>query len=33
VQERRFARDDGGHITRHEQVRLNREENGLRHHI
>jgi len=33
VQERRFARHDGGHITRHEQVRLNREENGLRHHI
>jgi hypothetical protein len=26
VQERRFARHDGGHITRHEQRRLNHEE-------
>jgi hypothetical protein len=33
VQERRFARHDGSHLTRHEQVRLNREENGVRHHI
>jgi hypothetical protein len=32
-QERFFARHDGGHITRHEQARLNREENGVRHHI
>ena len=33
VQERTFARHDNGHITRHEQVRLNHEENGVRHHI
>lgn len=32
-QERFFARHDGGHITRHEQARLNHEENGVRHHI
>jgi len=28
-QERRFARHDGGHITRAEQHRLNREENKV----
>ena len=28
-QERRFARHDGGHITRGEQHRLNREENKV----
>jgi hypothetical protein len=33
VQERRDARHFGGHITRHEQARLNREEGGVRHHI
>jgi Flp pilus assembly protein TadB len=33
VQERNFARHDGGHITRHEQRRLNHEETGVRHHI
>jgi hypothetical protein len=33
MQERRFARHDGGHISRWEQARLNREENGVRHHI
>jgi hypothetical protein len=32
-QERRFARHDGGHITRVEQARLNHEENGVRRHI
>lgn len=29
LQERRFARHDGGHITRGEQHRLNREENRV----
>jgi hypothetical protein len=33
MQERRFARHDNGHITRHEQVRLNHEENGVHRHI
>ena len=33
MQERRFARHDGGHLTRWEQARLNHEENGVRHHI
>ena len=33
LQERRFARHDGGHITRREQARLNHEENGVRRHI
>jgi hypothetical protein len=33
VQERSFARHDGGHITRHDQTRLNHEETGVRHHI
>jgi|HubBroStandDraft_1064217.scaffolds.fasta_scaffold77604_2 hypothetical protein len=33
VQERRMAALHGGHLTRHEQVKLNREENGARHHI
>ena len=32
-QERYFARRDGGHLTRFEQHRLNREENGVRHHV
>ena len=32
-QERVFARHDGGHLTRHEQARLNHEETGVRHHI
>jgi hypothetical protein len=32
-QERFYARHDDGHITRWEQSRLNREENGVRHHI
>jgi hypothetical protein len=32
-QERFFARHDGGHLTRHEQARLNHEETGVRHHI
>ncbi|MFI4933138.1 MAG: hypothetical protein ACHP7N_00810 [Caulobacterales bacterium] len=32
-QERRFASFDGGHITRGEQWRLNREESHLRRHI
>jgi hypothetical protein len=29
MQERRFARHDGGHLTRAEQVRLNHEENRV----
>ena len=29
MQERRFASRDGSHLTRHEQLRLNHEENGL----
>ena len=33
VQERHDARTHGGHITRREQVRLNREETGVRRHI
>jgi len=33
MQERRFARHDGGHITRREQARLNHEEGGVRGHI
>ena len=33
VHERRDARHDGGHITRHEQARLNHEETGARRHI
>jgi hypothetical protein len=33
MQERRFARNDGGHLTRHEQARLNHEENGVHRHI
>jgi len=33
LQERRFARHDGGHITRAEQGRLNHEETGIRRHI
>ena len=33
AQERRMAARDGGHLTRREQVRLNREEHGVRRHI
>ena len=33
MQERWFARRDGGHLTRGEQSRLNREETGVRYHI
>ena len=33
LQERRFARHDGSHLTRGEQARLNHEETGVRHHI
>jgi len=33
MQERFYARHDGGHITGWEQHRLNREENGVRRHI
>jgi hypothetical protein len=33
LQERRFARHDGSHLTRHEQARLNHEETGVRHHV
>ena len=33
TQERRLARRDDGHLTRHDQARLNREENGVRRHI
>lgn len=32
-QERRVAMRDGGRLTRHEQTRLNREENGVRAHV
>ena len=32
-QERHFARRHGGHLTRHEQARLNHEEGGVRHRI
>jgi hypothetical protein len=33
VQERRFARHDGSHLTRAEQARLNHEENRVSHRI
>ena len=33
MQERRFARHDGGHITRREQARLNHRENLVHRHI
>jgi hypothetical protein len=33
LQERRFARHDGSHLTRAEQMRLNHEENRVSHHI
>jgi hypothetical protein len=33
LQERRFARHHGGHISRAEQFRLNREENRISRHI
>jgi hypothetical protein len=33
MQEQRFARHDAGHLTRHEQARLNHEENGLHRHV
>lgn len=33
MQERRFARHNDSHLTRHEQVRLNHEENGLHRHV
>jgi hypothetical protein len=33
MQERRFARHHDSHLTRHEQVRLNHEENGLHRHV
>ncbi|HWF77808.1 MAG TPA: hypothetical protein VN694_11610 [Caulobacteraceae bacterium] len=33
MQERRFARYHNGHLTRHAQVRLNREENGVHRHL
>jgi hypothetical protein len=33
IQERVFARHNGGHLTRSEWARLNREENNVRHHI
>ena len=33
VQERHFARNNGSHLTRHEQARLNHEENGLHRHV
>jgi hypothetical protein len=32
-QERRYAANHGGHISRAEQHRLNREENGVSHRI
>ncbi|HEY1425027.1 MAG TPA: hypothetical protein VGF50_00015 [Caulobacteraceae bacterium] len=31
--ERRFARAHHSHLTRHELVKLNHQENGVRHHI
>jgi hypothetical protein len=33
MQERRFARHDGGHLTPREQARLNHEENRVSRHI
>jgi hypothetical protein len=33
VRERHFARHDGSHLTRLEQHRLNRAENGVRRHL
>ncbi len=33
MHERRFARHNDSHLTRHEQVRLNHEENGLHRHV
>lgn len=33
MQERRFARHDGSHLTRREQVRLNHEETALHRHV
>lgn len=33
VTERRDARHDGGHVTRHEQIRLNHRENAIRHRV
>jgi hypothetical protein len=33
VQERNFASHNGGHLTRAEQLRLNHQENIVRHHI
>ncbi len=33
MQERRFARHHDSHLTRHEQARLNHEENGLHRHV
>ena len=33
MQERRFARHDGSHLTRREQVRLNHEETRLHRHV
>jgi hypothetical protein len=33
MQERRFARHDGSHLTRHEQVRLNHRETMLHRHV
>ncbi len=32
-EERRFARHDGGHLSRAEQMRLNRHENAISHRI
>jgi hypothetical protein len=32
-EERRFARHDGGHLTRADQIRLNRQENTISRHI
>jgi hypothetical protein len=33
LQERSYARRDGGHLTHWEQRQLNGEENGVRHHL
>ena len=33
IQERRFARQDGGHLTGHAQARLDHEEGGPRRHV
>jgi hypothetical protein len=33
IEERHMARHDGGHLTRANQIRLNRQENGINHRI